>query len=143
MAAYLLAGDLDTHIYSEIRDVIVRDDADILTKAISEAVLEAKSYLSRYDLVKLFGSDDVEARDDEQLKSRVKDIAVWRLVRLANPNIEMALARTNYEDAVRWLKDIQKGVADPEGWPLREDMSPLLDSGNLGYSSNTKRRNHW
>lgn len=143
---YLLAGDFDTHMYSEIRDEIVRDDNDIITKAVAAAVAEAKSYLGKYDLLKLFGSEDVEPTvDDENLKNKVKDIAGWYLIKLANPNINMELFRTLYEDAIKWFKDIQIGKADPEGWPYKEDdaATGFDEAGNIQWSSNVKRRNHF
>lgn len=151
---YLSVGDFNSHLYPEIvseitRDYVPGDDGSssaIATAAINEAIAEAKSYLSRFDLLKLFGTDAIDATvEDEHLKSRVKDIAVWRLVRLANPNISMELARTNYEDAIRWFKDLQKGNADPEGWPYKptELSTPLTEGTAIGYSSNQKRRNHF
>jgi phage gp36-like protein len=143
---YLTPTELTTHIYPEIADEISREDDSIIEKAISEAIQEAKSYLSRFDLMKIFGNDATEPIvEDENLKSKVKDIAVWRLVRLANPNISMALARTNYEDAIRWMKDVQKGTADPEGWPYKptDQTTPLTEGAAIGWGSNTKRRNHF
>jgi phage gp36-like protein len=145
---YLLAADLDTHIYAEIRDEITREDAARVTSAIKEAVSEAKSYLSRFDLVALFGTEVPLAAptvDDEHLKSIIKSIAVWRLVRLANPNISIAMARTNYEDAIKWLMAVQSGKADPEGWPYKADNpdTPFNEGALVDWSSNTKRGNHF
>ena len=94
---YLIAGDFDTHLYSEIRGEVIRDDNDILAKAVTSAITEAKSYLSRFDLLKLFGKGEVDATvEDENLKSKVKDIACWYMIKLANPNISMELFRTLY-----------------------------------------------
>lgn len=119
---------------------------DIVAKAIQAAVAEAKSYLSRYDLMQLFGDDTTpETIADEHLKNIVKDIACWYLVRLANPNIDMTLFRTIYEDAIKWLVLVQKGQADPEGWPYKPD-DPDTDydeSAGIQWSSNTKRRQHY
>jgi phage gp36-like protein len=151
---YLSVGDFISHLYPEIVSEITRDyvpgdegsSSAIATTAINEAIAEAKSYLSRFDLVKLFGNADTDvAVEDENLKSKVKDIAVWRMVRLANPNVSMELARTNYEDAIKWLSNVQKGICDPEGWPYKptELTTPLSEGTALGWSSNQKRRNHF
>jgi phage gp36-like protein len=119
---YLVIEDFNTHIYNEIIAEIIRGDADIADKAIQEAIALAKSYLSRFNLVQLFGTESENpVVKDENLKARVKDIAVWRMVRLANPNLTIEIARANYEDAIAWLKDVQSGKADPEGWPYKED----------------------
>lgn len=147
---FLLAGDLDTHIYSEIRDEIVRDDADVITKAIKEAIVEAKGYMSRFDLLKLFGNDAADpvvdpTVDDENLKSKVKDIVIWRLIRLANPNINIELARTNYEDTIKWFQSLQAGKVDPEGWPYKVDdaLTKFNENNTIQSSYNKKRRQHY
>jgi hypothetical protein len=148
---YLLAGDLDSHIYEEIRDEITRNDGDRITNAIAEGVSEAKSYLSRFDRQKLFGymngEEEIEATvEDEMLQNCVKSIAVWRLVRLANPNINIAMARTNYEDAISWLGKVQSGKCDPEGWPYKADdatSEEYNENNSIQWSSNTKRGNHF
>src|ERR1035437_217614 len=143
--SYLLPGDIDSHLYDEIKNEIVRDDNDIIVRAIDEAVTEAKGYLSRFDLVKLFGfGDDSDATViDENLKSKVKDIACWRLIRLANPNINVAMFRTNYEDAIKWFQGVMKGQIDPEGWVYKtNDITTPFPEGNaVTYSSNKKRFN--
>jgi len=143
---YLTPVELKTHIYPEIADAITREDDTIITNAINGAVAEAKSYLSRYDLLQLFGTDIVAATvTDVNLKNKVKDIACWYIVRLANPNINLELSRTLYEDAIKWLKDVQKGYADPEGWPYKADNTSTSFNENnfVQYSSNTKRENHY
>lgn len=144
---YLDSADLKTHIYQEQLDEIIRTDNNIVVAAaIAEAIAEAKSYMSRWDLGKLFGVDNGDPEvQDEHLKSRVKDLVIWRLVRLANPNISMELARTNYEDAVKWFRDLQKGNADPEGWPYKpaDQVAPVMQGGAVSYSSNRKRNNHF
>lgn len=119
---------------------------DIVDKAIKTAIAKAKSYLSRFDLLKLFGNHlTTEEVDDENLKSLVKDIACWYLVRLANPNINLELFRTIYEDAITWLVLVQKGGADPEGWPYKEDNADTEydESSGIQWSSNQKRRQHY
>jgi len=143
---YLLAGDFDTHLYSEVRNEVVRDNNDIIDKAIISAVTEAKSYLSRFDLLKLFGNDDTPPTvEDENLKGKVKDIACWRMIKLANPNISMELFKTLYDDAIKWLKDVQSGKADPEGWPYKKDEAETdyNENDNIQWSSNIKRNNHF
>ena len=118
---------------------------DLVTKAINAAVAEVKSYLSRYDLLALFGDDDTAAFDDEHLKNIVKDVAVWHLLRLANPSIDLALFRTIYEDAIKWLVLVQKGQADPAGWPYKQDDPDTAfdESAGIQWSSNPKRRQHY
>lgn len=143
--AYLLPEDLKTHIYSENADEITRDDDEIIIICIDAAVAEAKAYLSRFDLIKLFGTDLIApVFIDANLKNKVKDIAVWQLVCLANPNIKMEVARTRYEDAIKWLTMVQSGKADP-GFPVPTDDedTDFNESAGVQWDSNPKRENHF
>ena len=133
-------SDLSTHIYPEITDVITRSDTSIVTNAINNAESEAKSYLNRFDIVAMFSP----TYTDQWLKSLVKDIACWHLIKLANPNINMELFRASYEDAISYFKNVMKGNFDPL-WPLRVDdpETPFDESGHISSSSNIKRSNHY
>jgi hypothetical protein len=146
MALLIGTGDLQTHLYSEISEEIVRGNEDLITTAISVGISEAKSYLGKYDLVQLFGTVDVDPTlTDDNLKNKVKDIAAWQLVKLANPNIDLKLFRTAYEDAIRWLERIQAGKQDPDGWPYKpvDPVTGVDLYSSVKASSNYKRSNHW
>lgn len=142
---YLVQADLKTHIYEEKIVEISRNDDTIITAAIDEAVTMAKGYLSRFDLNKLFNPDAVGYYADATLKAMVKDIAVWRICRLANTGIDLALAKENFDTAISWLKDIQKGLSDPEGWPYKEeDADTDYPEGNVvSYITNTKQNHRY
>lgn len=162
--AYLSEADLTTHIYSEIITEITRADATLAPKAISAAIAEAGSYLSKYDLTKLFA----DSFADENLKNKVKDIACWMLVKLSNPNIDLSLFRTAYEDAIKYFDKVIVGKIDPDGWPYKPDPAPvyptdpitglpydpstglpvdpttrLTGGGTVSSQSNYKRQNHY
>jgi len=161
--AFLAKPDLVTHVYPELLDVITRSDDTIITRAINAGIGEAKSFLNRFDLVAMLGTDtDAPTFQDEYFTMLVKDIIVWRLIILANPNINVEVARLAYKDAVRSLEKVMEGDVDP-GWPLRTDTidtvasdQPLftdgggeginggLDpSGQIGWNSNRRRQSHW
>jgi phage gp36-like protein len=146
---FLVKEDFETHLYSEVTDAITRGDDTKVDKALSSAIGEAKSYLSRFDLLKVFGDADTEPEVDEDklevLKDFVKDIASWKLAKLCNANINLELAKTNYDAAVAWLKQIQKGGADPEGWPYKVDDPATTGNENntVQWSSNRKRTQHF
>lgn len=125
-------------------------EVDIVAKAINSGVGLAKSHLNRYDKVAMFGDFTTPEAPveptfkDDYLDSLVKDIVCWHLLKLANPNIELALFRTAYEDAVAEFVKIKKGLADPE-WPLAPNNpdTEIDEAGNVEYSSNLKRTNHF
>lgn len=135
----LVKDDFKTHIYPEITALITRTDDTLINKAISNAEGEARSYLNRFDLDTMFQT----TFNNEHLKGLVKDIACWHLIKLANPNVNLELFRTAYEDAIKFLDKVQRGYVDPE-WPLRNNPDTTLDeSGHISWSSNTKRKNHY
>ena len=138
-------SDLATNIYAEIITEITRADSTITGRAITAAILEAKMYLGRYDLVQLFGTDTTSpAIQDEYLKSLVKDLACWHLLRLSNTGIDYTVARTAYQDAISALKSIQSGQAQPQGWPYLDTTSETASQGDsITWNSNPKRNNYY
>ena len=96
----------------------------------------AKSFLTRYDLAKLFGDDTVPTSTtvpDTQLaalKQCVLDIAAYKLLSLSNINYELAKFESLYLAAMKWLKEIQQGIAIPEGWPLRDTSAETYPDGD-------------
>lgn len=143
---FLTQDELKTHLYEEIANEITRDDDGIIQDAIDTALAEAMGYLSKYDVALILAPVALVNRN-KKLLSIVKDIASWHLLRLANPNIELALHRVNYDYAIDWLQRVQKGTivpdlplptteTDPEGTTGESD-------GNVKWKSNNKRNNHF
>lgn len=138
--AAITKTDLKTHIYAEITDVITRSDDTVIDKAIEAGEGEMKSFLNRFDKDTMF----TENFEDEYFKSLLKDIVCWHLIKLANPNINLELFRTAYEDAIKALRDISKGNTSPV-WPLAPNNpnTDIEESGHIEFASNTKRINHY
>jgi phage gp36-like protein len=137
--AYLQKDDLATHLYGENIDEITRNSDLLVTIAINAAISEAKSYLNKYNLDLLFGDPPTPA--DENLRNKVKDLACWHLVSLANPNINYEVFRDRYEKSLRWFEFVMKGQMDPQGWPYKEDDAdtPYNEGGSISWTSETKR----
>ena len=148
---YLIKADLTTQIYPEIMDTITRADDTIINEAIGVAIDEAKGYLMRFNLPALFGNYTNQSAPvaptiaDRNLKSKVKDMACWHLIKLANPNISLTLFRTAYEDAIKFLESVKKSQVAPDGWLYKPDdtTTDFNEGAMVGASSNTKKRNHW
>lgn len=139
------SSDLSTHIYPEVLEEIVRNDDTIINRAIDAAIQEAKMYLSRYDLVQLFGAADTAPQvQDEYLKNLVKDIACWHLIRLSNASVDYAVYRTAYEDALCALRAIMHGDMNPQGWPYYDATTETTPDGDtIAWYSNPKRVNYY
>ncbi len=139
-------ADLATNIYAEIITEITRHDATIADRAIATAIQETKMYLGKYDLGALFGNDRgaEPSVHDEYLKSLVKDLACWHLLRLSNATVELTIFRTAYEDAIAALKSIMSGHAQPQGWPYADTTGETTPKGDaINLSCNPKRNNFY
>ena len=137
-------ADLNSNIYPEVINEITRNNDTITKTAINAAIQEAKLYLSRFDLIQLFGTDTIApAITDSLLQRLLKDITSWHIIRLANQNIDQPTYRLAYEDAVKILKNIMDGQAIPDGWPYASSQANLPDGNNVAWSSNDKRRNYY
>lgn len=142
----LIETDLYRVLYPEVIAAIKRDDNELVANALKDAEDEAKAYLSRFDLVALFGTNNsVPAVPSSFLKNKTVDIAAWFIARKANPDVNLEIIRTSYEDAIKVLEKIMMGKADPEGWPLKpENVSTGTNPGaTITYSSNPKRSNYF
>jgi len=141
---YLQAQDLETHLYPELIKDIIRGNQTLLTQAIDTAVQEAKSFLSRYDVLQLFGDENNPPQvTDAYLQNLVKDLAVWHLLRVSNTGVDLQLYRTAYSDAMQAFNNIMAGLHSP-AWPYAATANPMA-SGNDGiaWSSNPKRNNYY
>jgi hypothetical protein len=142
---YLTIEDLYTHLHPEVIDEITRSDDTIVAKAIDAAICEASMYLSRYDLVQLFGNADTPpAIADEYLKSIVKTIACRHLALLCSTGTHHHAIHAAYTDALAALKTIMNGQAKPAGWPYNSGVvQDTPDSNAISWYSNRRRRNYY
>lgn len=143
--AYLTKEDLYTVIYPEILEQITRRDDTVVSRALDSALQEVKSYLGRWDLLKLFGNDTTPAEiTDEWLKALTKDVAAWWIIKLGNPGINYEHIRTCYKDTLEILRELQAGKMQPDGWPYKETSETTAPDGDaITWSSNPKRHTHF
>lgn len=138
-----------TSLYPEIIKAITRDNTQAAELQILAAESLTRSYMSKYDCDAIFGTVDKEPTYKgaalELIKKVIKIIASYYLVRLANPNVDLELFRLDYQDALDWLKDLQKGDVAPN-LPYKPDdpNTPKDESGDsVAWTSNIKRNNHF
>lgn len=143
-APIITKADLDTHLYEEILNEISRDNDDIITEAIATGIEEVKTYLSRYDLVQMFGdeTDDTAATfSNPYLRSICKTVVIWHLMKLARINLDYETKRNEYLDVIDALKMIQAGKTDPR-WPYLDATDLSTEPGiSITIKSNEKRNN--
>jgi phage gp36-like protein len=145
-------ADLNQLIEQEVIEDITRGDENKATQAIKQAISEAKAYLSRYNLVALFGID-ADAMDnsddssvaptvqDDYLKEIIINLACWKLVKLCNANLYYDTFKYYYEDTIKKLTKIQSGVLLPEGWPFATVSDTPVEGNAISVKSNPKMNN--
>jgi hypothetical protein len=111
----LLKTDFNTHIYPELIEAIEREDETKLTTAIKSAIIQAKGYLSRFDLQVLFGAQGEDR--DAWLLMLLKDLAAWNFIVIANPNLSIDFHELRFDKAIKELEKLQAGKIVPVGWP--------------------------
>jgi len=130
-----------TSLYPEIVDKITRGNTSEAERMIQMAEDKVKSYLSKYDIPAIFGTDDTEPTfNSPLLKGFIISIASWYLVKKANPNVNIELFRVDYEDTMDWLKDLQAGKVNPDlPYKPADDVAGESDDTDVFFSSNIKR----
>jgi phage gp36-like protein len=140
---FITVEQMKSHIYPGVSNIISQGDQNFLKDAISAAIAEAKGYCSRYRVEQLFDNVDMnpEWLADPILMMHVKNMAKWHFIVLANPAIDYEDAQNRYDQAVKWLTNIQSGKVVQPGWQLAQ---PEAEKGTFFHvSSNKKRKNHF
>lgn len=135
-----------TSLYPEIINKITRNDNEAAELQILAAEAYVKSFLFKYDLPAIFGTDtEPPTFNSELVKKLVKIVASYYLVRMANPNVQIELFRADFEDAKTLLENLRDGTNNA-GLPYAPD-DPLTDTDesntDVHYSCNPKRSNHF
>lgn len=136
---YLQPEDLERGVRGEILSVVTRN-ADNVRQAIAEAQAEVESYLTaRYDIRAEFAKTG-----DSRLPMVVKlvrDIALYNCFNIANP-VSMPENRvTAYNNAVKFLKEVQAERASIDG--LTRLTGTTGTSSYVSFGGNRKRKNQF
>jgi phage gp36-like protein len=116
---FLTIAELKTVIYDYQLAEIVEDDTAIVEMAIQAATEEVKSYLrSRYDVEATFATEDGER--NPLILEITKDVALWQIIRLSNPDILHERVKDRYDRAIEWLDKVAKGLISP-ALPIAQD----------------------
>lgn len=136
---YLQPEDLERGVRGEILSVVTRNAANV-RQAIAEAQAEVESYLTaRYDIRAEFAKTG-----DSRLPMVVKlvrDIALYNCFNIANP-VSMPENRvTAYNNAVKFLKEVQAERASIDG--LTRLTGTTGTSSYVSFGGNRKRKNQF
>lgn len=141
---FLSIDEMRSVMYSYQLDEITENDNTIVTMAIKSAVSEMKSYLNPsnqkqwqdgrplYDVSKIFGATGDER--DALIMELCKDIAAYRVCRLANVDVIHEHVKERYDRAIDWLKS----VAGLNGAPTLTPDLPTIDPDTEGGDNEKK-----
>ena len=128
-------------LYPEIISKITRGsntEAE-LQLATSEDIV--KGYLSKYDLVAIFGNGTTQPTVESlSVKRIIKTIAAWFLIKRANPNVNTELFYDDYKNAIKWLEDVQAGKINL-GLPFAPVTPETEANDGVYFTSLPKQRN--
>lgn len=143
-------ADLRSVKYDEILNLITRDNDGIIAEAIDIAVSEVKLYLQRFDPIQLFGDppggdppglDVAPSFHDANLTRMVKDVALWHIISLGNPNIDYEDIKLRYEQTIKALTRIQEGKSAPL-WPYLDTTGADTPPGVAVKVYNSPKRDN-
>lgn len=130
---FLQIEELRSVMYNYQLETIIENDNTIAIMAINSAVSEMKSYLKpsnqkqwndgrpQYDVDKIFNAQGYER--DALILELCKDIALYRICRLANVDIIHEHVKERYDRAIDWLGK----VAGLKGVPTLTPDLPILE----------------
>lgn len=142
---FIEIDELRSVMYSYQLDTIIENDNTIAVMAINSAVSEMKSYLNpsnqkqwndgrpQYDVNKIFGAQGVDR--DALILELCKDIALYRICRLANVDIIHEHVKERYDRAIDWLEK----VAGLKGAPTLTPDLPTIEPDGEGEAGSSKK----
>lgn len=135
---FIYKPDFNSSIYSEIVDLLTRSTDTTLEENVQQAIDEMAGYLSaRYDVEAIFTTTGDNR--NKLLTMLCKDITLYHLHSVGNPNQIPDLRVKRYDDAIATLKRIQKGEVNPPGLPSLETEKSTF----VRWGFNKKRNNHF
>jgi phage gp36-like protein len=118
---FIQADELKSVMYEYQLQQIVGNDATIVEMAINAAEQEAKSYLAvGYNCEQIFSA--IGSNRNSLIVELVKDIALYKIVRLANVDIIYEKARERYDRAIEYLDRVASGKLAPN-LPLKTNAT--------------------
>lgn len=136
---YISPDEITTHLGVEQIEAISDGEETMLQAAIDAAMVEAKGYLTAFDIVTELAKTDADR--NPLLVIFIKDIAVWHFVNICNVNTSLELRENRYNRAIAWLRGVQKGEIVPD-LPVLTNNDGVADNLPYKITSNPKRGNH-
>lgn len=113
MSNFLSVEDYKLVADDKSLDVIYQSDEDNRLKAEKTAIEEISGYLrSRFDVSACFAATGTGR--NEHLVMITCDVALYHLIAWMPKRIGFEIREIRYKRAIDWLKDVQKGLTQPD-----------------------------
>lgn len=141
---FLTEDDYDTLILDEDKDLISNSNQANRFRAEDMAIDQMKGFLrSKYDVAATFAVVPPDNRN-KVLVMYCMDITLYHLHASIPGRFVPEIRRIRYEDALAWLKDVAKGLIDPN-LVLKTDPTTgdTITGPSIIFGSNAKQDNSW
>lgn len=134
--SFLTKEDLLDVLTEGVIDAITEGDEDFVDTPISIALSTARRMLFSVDVDLIFALEgDVRNVNYAELLAFLKDIAVWHLIKKCNVDMNLELAKINFDTALKGLKEMAANV--PDGWPLIGSGTTTTKDSRFGSNPKT------
>ena len=140
---FLTETDYDTLILDDDRNLISQSTDTIRQQAETMAIDQMSGYLrSKYDAAATFAK--TSSARSQVLVMYCMDITLYHLHASIPGRFVPEVRRIRYEDAILWLKDVAKGLIDPD-LVLKTDPTTgeSLTGPSIVFGSEAKQNNSW
>ena len=131
---FITKPDYWSSIKTPVLDALTGNDDTIIDELSAEAVEQMKSFLNaRFDVNIIFSQTG--AARNQTIVMYCKDLALFHIFSIYNFRSIPEIRKTRYENALKWMQDVNEQRINPEGLPL--NTKTFVKTG-----SNEKRINH-
>lgn len=136
-----------SELYTKVKEVelkaIIEDNEAIAETAIETAIEFAEGKLGKY-----YDTDAIFAKTgtnrSKLLVDFIKDIAIWKIIGLANPSIDYEDCKFRYQEAVGWFEAVYDGMKlSKKNFPPIPEDAEEQPARNFSITSNPKRENRF
>lgn len=136
-----------SELYTKVKEVelkaIIEDNEAIAETAIETAIEFAEGKLGKYyDTDAIFAKIGTER--SKLLVDFIKDIAIWKIIGLANPSIDYEDCKFRYQEAVGWFEAVYDGMKlSKKNFPPIPEDADEQPAKIFSITSNPKRENRF
>lgn len=143
MINYIKVSELYTKVKEVELKAIIQNDEGIASTAIETAIEFAEGKLGKY-----YDTDAIFAKTGNDrsklLVDFIKDIAIWKIICLANPSIDYDDCKFRYQEAVAWFQAVYDGMKlSKKNFPPIPEDAEEKPAKNFSITSNPKRENRF